>query len=279
MTMNAPDFLSTILDAKRRKVARSVARLPLAELRRDAEFVRRGAIGHTFSTRLLREGINVIAEIKRASPSKGALRPDLDPGELARASERGGAAALSVLTEEEFFKGSLEDLRAARAAVSLPVLRKDFVIDEWQIYESAAAGADAILLIVAALDDASLRSFRELAEDALGLDALVEVHTAAELERAEASGARLVGVNNRNLRTFEVSLETSVELAARVRGGALLVSESGLRDRQDILRLRSHGFRGFLIGETFMRAADPGAALAERIGARDAVDAGGAGRV
>jgi indole-3-glycerol phosphate synthase len=255
------DFLSTILEAKRRAVAESAARRPLAEVRREAGVVRRGAARHTLSAGLRREGINIIAEIKRASPSKGALRPDLDPGELARGYERGGAAALSVLTEEEFFKGSLEDLRAARAAVSIPVLRKDFVVGEWQIYESAAAGADAVLLIAAALDDAALRSFRELAEGELGMDALVEVHTAGELARAEASGAKLIGVNNRDLRTFEVSLETSIALAALAGGGALLVSESGLRDRQDILRLREHGFDGFLIGETFMRAADPGAAL------------------
>lgn len=255
------DFLSTILEAKRRAVAESAARRPLAEVRREAEAVRRGTTRHALSAGLRRDGINIIAEIKRASPSKGALRPGLDPGELARDYKRGGAAALSVLTEEEFFKGSLEDLRAARAAVSIPVLRKDFVVGEWQIYESAAAGADAVLLIVAALDDAALRSFRELAEDELGLDALVEVHTAGELARAEASGAKLIGVNNRDLRTFEVSLETSVALAALAGDGALLVSESGLRDRQDVLRLRGHGFAGFLIGETFMRAADPGAAL------------------
>lgn len=255
------DFLSTILEAKRRTVAESAARVPLAEVRREAEAARRGATRHALSAGLRREGINIIAEIKRASPSKGALRPDLDPGELARGYEGGGAVALSVLTEEEFFKGSLEDLRAARAAVSIPVLRKDFVVGEWQIYESAGAGADAVLLIAAALDDAALRSFRELAEDELGMDALVEVHTADELARAEASGAKLIGVNNRDLRTFEVSLETSIALAALAGGGALLVSESGLRDRQDILRLRGHGFGGFLIGETFMRAADPGAAL------------------
>ena len=271
--MNAQDFLSTILEAKRRGVAEASALRPLAELRREAEDARRGASRHALSASLRREGINIIAEIKRASPSKGALRPNLDPGELARSYERGGAVALSVLTEEEFFKGSLEDLRAARAAASLPVLRKDFVVSEWQIYESAAAGADAILLIVAALDDASLLSFRELAEDELGLDALVEVHTAEELKRAEASGAKLVGVNNRDLRTFEVSLETSVELAALARGDALLVSESGLRDRENLLRLRGHGFSGFLIGETFMRAADPGAALSELIDVRDAESA------
>ncbi len=264
--MNSPNFLSTILAAKRLRLAEAVALRPSAELRREAEAARHGAVHHTLSARLRREGINVIAEIKRASPSKGVLRPDLDPAEVARGYERGGAAALSVLTEEDFFQGSLEDLRAVRAAVSLPLLRKDFVIDEWQIYESAWAGADAVLLIAAALDDIALRSFRELAEDELGLDALVEVHTAEELARAEASGAKLIGVNNRNLRTFEVSLETSVVLAARAAGGALLVSESGLRDRQDIVRLREHGFSGFLIGETFMRAAEPGAALRELIG-------------
>ena len=274
--MTGPDFLSTIVETKRLAVAEAAARRPLGELRREVEARGHTATRQALSACLRRDGINVIAEIKRASPSKGALRPGLDPVELARSYERGGAAALSVLTEEEFFKGSLEDLRAARGAVSLPILRKDFVIDEWQIYESALAGADAILLIAAALDDSALRSFRELAEDGLGLDALVEVHTAEELARAEAAGAKLIGVNNRDLRTFEVSLETSVELAALARGGALLVSESGLRDRRDLQRLRGQGFDGFLIGETFMRAADPGAALRALVGREDAEGTAGA---
>lgn len=260
---STPDFLSTIIEAKRRRVRGAAAARPLASLRREAEDVRRAAARGAFGASVGREGVNVIAEIKRASPSKGALRPGLDAAELAGDYERGGAAALSVLTEEDFFKGSLADLRAARAGAGVPVLRKDFVFGEWQVYESAAAGADAVLLIVAALDDPLLRGLRELAEDELGMDALVEVHTAAEMERAEAAGARLVGVNNRDLRSFEVSLETSVALAPRAPAGATLVSESGLREGRDLARLRAHGYRAFLVGESFVRAANPGAALRE----------------
>ncbi len=175
--------------------------------------------------------------------------------------EAGGAAAISVLTEPEFFKGSLDDLKAARATTRLPILRKDFIVDEIQIVEAAAAGADAILLIVAALSDEELSRFRALAEEELGLDALVEVHDAAEMERAIQCGATLIGVNNRNLRTFATSLETSVELAALAPPGATLVSESGISSRADIVRLQECGYRGFLIGESLMRAADPVALL------------------
>ncbi|HEX8161273.1 MAG TPA: indole-3-glycerol phosphate synthase TrpC [Pyrinomonadaceae bacterium] len=256
--MSAPDILSRIVDARRRAVARDAAARPLPEVRERAREARRDAEPHALGKKLSREGsINVIAEIKRASPSKGELRGEVDPAALARAYERGGAAAISVLTEEEFFRGSLEDLRKVRAAVSLPVLRKDFIVDEWQVYEAAGAGADALLLIVAALDDATLARLRRLTEDELGMDALVEVHDAGELRRAEACGARIVGVNNRNLRTFEVTLETSAGLARLARSGALLVSESGLGARADLERLAALGFRGFLIGETLMRSDDP----------------------
>ncbi|MCA1643361.1 MAG: indole-3-glycerol phosphate synthase TrpC, partial [Acidobacteria bacterium] len=217
--------------------------------------------------KLSRDGaLNVIAEIKRASPSKGELRREVDAASRARSYERGGAAAISVLTEEEFFRGSLGDLREVRAAVSLPVLRKDFIIDEWQVYEAAEAGADALLLIVAALDDATLARLLRLTEDGLGMDALVEVHDAGELRRAESCGAKIVGVNNRNLRTFEVSLETSVELARAAETSALLVSESGLRARADLERLGALGFRGFLVGETLMRSDDPETLLRELTG-------------
>ena len=175
--------------------------------------------------------------------------------------EAGGAAAISVLTEPEFFKGSLDDLRAARATTQLPILRKDFIVDEIQIVEAAAAGADAILLIVAALSDAELSRFRILAEEELGLDALVEVHDPTEMRRAVECGATFIGVNNRNLRTFVTSLETSIELAALAPSGATLVSESGISSRADIQRLRQCGYRAFLIGESLMRAPDPGALL------------------
>src|SRR5207248_2699396 len=182
--------------------------------------------------------------------SKGELRAELDAAEVARAYQTGGAAAISVLTEEDYFRGSLADLRTVRAAVALPVLRKDFIFDEWQVYEAAEAGADALLLIVAALDAEMLMRLRRLTEDELGMDALVEVHTLDELRRAEACGAQFIGVNNRNLQTFDVRLATSDELIAASHSDARFVSESGLRTRADLQRLRVLGFNGFLIGET-----------------------------
>jgi indole-3-glycerol phosphate synthase len=226
-----------------------------------ADEARRNATPHALSKALRRDGINVIAEFKRRSPSKGIIRPDADLLQIVRSYEAGGAAAISVLTEEDYFSGSLDDLRTVKASISLPVLRKDFVFEEYQVYESAAAGADAILLIVAALDDELLLNLRRLAEDELGLDALVEVHTSEEMRRAMDCGAKLIGVNNRDLRTFEVSLETSLSLASDAPSEALLVSESGLRTREDLRRLHAAGFRGFLIGETLMRAEEPQQAL------------------
>ena len=203
----------------------------------------------------------MIAEFKRRSPSKGAIRVDANLIEVVRSYEAGGAVAISVLTEEDYFSGSLDDLRQVKAAVNLPVLRKDFVFDEYQVYESAAAGADAILLIVAALDDDALMSLRRLAEDELGMDALVEVHTSDEMKRAVSCGAQIIGVNNRDLRTFEVTLETSVSLAREAPREALLISESGLHSPDDLRRLRAAGYQGFLIGETLMRADDPAQAV------------------
>ncbi|HVG28809.1 MAG TPA: indole-3-glycerol phosphate synthase TrpC [Pyrinomonadaceae bacterium] len=266
--MSEQDFLGRIVEARRQAVARDAEARPLAQVRRRAHVARRDAAPRALREKLSRGGtINVIAEIKRASPSKGELRGEIDPAALARAYERGGAAAISVLTEEEFFRGSLEDLRKVRGAVSLPVLRKDFIVDEWQVYEAAEAGSDALLLIVAALDDATLARLLRLTEGELGMDALVEVHDAGELRRAQSCGAQLVGVNNRNLRTFEVSLETSVELARLATPGVLLVSESGLGARADLERLAALGFRGFLIGETLMRSDDPETLLRELTGA------------
>jgi indole-3-glycerol phosphate synthase len=256
--MTPGNFLDRIIEKKRARLAASVSERPLGEVRRAAEGRRGEAVRHAFSRALADEGrVNVIAEFKRASPSKGEIRGGADVAGVARAYEAGGAAALSVLTEEDFFRGSLRDLSGAKESTGLPVLRKDFVFDEYQIYEAADAGADAVLLIAAMLDDGALAGLRRLAEDELGLDALVEVHTAEEMGRAGEAGARLVGVNNRDLRTFQVSLETSVELAAHAPGGALLVSESGLREAADLRRLRAHGYRAFLIGETFMRAERP----------------------
>jgi indole-3-glycerol phosphate synthase len=262
MNATPPDFLTRIIEQKRVRLARAMSLQPVEELRAAASDARREAKPHALRSALARAGrFHIIAEIKRASPSLGDIRRDLSPAALAREYEAGGASAISVLTEEDHFKGSLADLREVRESTSLPLLRKDFIVDEWQIYEAAAARADALLLIVAALDDATLARLLRLAEDELGMDALVEVHTAGELRRAAGCGAKLVGVNNRNLHDFEVSLETSVELAARAPQDALLVSESGLRTQADLSRLSSLGYRGFLIGETLMRAENPCDAL------------------
>jgi indole-3-glycerol phosphate synthase len=212
---------------------------------------------HAFRSALERDAINVIAEFKRRSPSKGVIRDGASPTEMARAYKAGGAVAMSVLTEEDYFAGSLEDLREVKSIVNLPVLRKDFIVDEYQVYESAAAGADAILLIVAALDDELLSRLKRLAEDEFQIDVLVEVHTSEEMKRAAACGAKLIGVNNRDLRTFEVSLDTSLRLAREAPAGAVLISESGLKSYDDLRRLYDAGYRGFLIGETLMRAEDP----------------------
>ncbi len=256
------NFLERIVERKRGRLAAEASARPLAEVRREAERRRRQSPPHAFRQALADESrVNVIAEFKRASPSKGEIRGGADAAEIARAYEAGGAAALSVLTEEDFFRGSLGDLAEVKESVALPVLRKDFIFDEYQVYETAAAGADALLLIAAALTDEVLESLRRLAEHDLGLDALVEVHTPEEMRRAAAAGASLVGVNNRDLRTFNVSLETSVGLAARAPAGAILVSESGLRDAEDLKRLRACGYRAFLIGETLMRAGRPGEEL------------------
>jgi len=255
------DVLSEIIAKKRERLLAASELVPLAQIQRLATEARRNAVPHALSDSLRADGINVIAEFKRRSPSKGVIRPDADLLQIVKCYEAGGAAAISVLTEEDYFSGSLDDLRAVKATVRLPVLRKDFVFDEYQVYESAAAGADAILLIVAALDDELLLRLRRLAEDELGLDALVEVHTSSEMKRAVACDARLIGVNNRDLRTFEVLLETSLSLAREVPSAALLISESGLRTRDDLQLLHSVGYRGFLIGETLMRAEDPQQAL------------------
>src|SRR6185503_19868747 len=233
----------------------------IAKKRERVREAKTSARPHAFRSALQRDGINIIAEFKRRSPSKGMIRADANLIDIARAYEAGGAVAMSVLTEEDYFAGSLEDLRQVKSTVDLPVLRKDFIFDEYQIYESAAVGADAILLIVAALEDELLSRLRRLTEDELQIDALVEVHTSEEMKRAGACGAKLIGVNNRNLRTFEVLLETSLSLAREAPSEALLISESGLNNSADLERLRDAGYRGFLIGETLMRADDPAAAL------------------
>ncbi|MDQ3755901.1 MAG: indole-3-glycerol phosphate synthase TrpC [Acidobacteriota bacterium] len=260
------DFLETIIDSKRARLAREMSARPLASVREAAQVIRASAPSHALRAALT-DGtrLNVIAEIKRASPSKGEIRSDADPIGIAREYAANGAAAISVLTEEDYFKGSLDDLRAVKAAVAVPVLRKDFIFDEWQVYETAEAGAEALLLIVAALADEELANLRQLTEEKLGMDALVEVHDVEELRRAVHCGANLVGVNNRNLRTFAVSLDVSREISRHAPADVLLISESGLRTHDDLRGLRARGFTGFLIGETLMRAEQPGAALREMI--------------
>jgi indole-3-glycerol phosphate synthase len=250
------DILSQIIAKKRLTVASAKRSMPPEQLRTTALNVRADMKAHALRTALTGNAINIIAEFKRRSPSKGTIRENADAATLAHSYESAGAAAISVLTEESYFAGALDDLLAVRAVVSIPILRKDFVFDEWQLYESAAAGADALLLIVAALDDETLARLLKLTEEDLGMDALVEIHTQEEMERAVALGAELIGVNNRDLRTFEVSTETSLHLAQFAPAATVLVSESGLAP-DEVLKLKAVGYSGFLIGETLMRAADP----------------------
>lgn len=257
------NILSQIVARKRQDVDAAKMAVSFETVCDTARRARRNATTHALRTALsATDRINIIAEFKRRSPSKGLIRDGADPAQIVHDYASAGAAAISVLTEENFFDGSLADLRASRDAVDLPLLRKDFIFDDYQIYEAAAAGADAVLLIVAVLDDARLASLREIAEDELGLDALIEVHDEQEMKKARHCGANLIGVNNRDLRTFDVSLETSLRLADRAPLRATLVSESGLKTTEDLLRLKQVGYRGFLIGESLMRAESPGEALA-----------------
>ena len=255
------NFLAEIVERKRARCDRSQAEISGERLRSAALEARQGAENHALRRALEIKQNSVIAEIKRASPSKGEIQHRVVPREMARAYFRGGATAISVLTEEDYFQGSLADLRAVREAVPLPILRKDFIIDEFQIYETAEAGADALLLIAAILSDEQLSAYRRITEDELCMDALVEVHSADEMRRATRCGATLIGVNNRNLSTFEVSLNVSLGLAREAPEDAILISESGLNSGEDLRKLRACGYRGFLIGEHLMRAGDPAAAL------------------
>jgi indole-3-glycerol phosphate synthase len=254
--------LNRIIEARRAEVARRKRIMPEAMLRIAAG---KADSPRDFAGALSRNQLNVIAEIKKASPSAGVLRQQFEPVALAQGFEQAGAAALSVLTEEENFQGALAHLRDARKGVSLPALRKDFIIDPWQVWEARAASADSFLLIAAALDDVSLAALLLLGRE-LGMEALVEAHTAEEVERALAAGARIIGVNNRNLHTLEVRVETSFELIDAIPDGRVAVSESGLRSAEDLRKLRAAGFDAFLIGESLMREADPGAALRRLIG-------------
>lgn len=243
-------FLEEILELKKTRVeaAKAKGNRQKAKIERPSHLLR-AALNDA-------NKIHIIAEIKRASPSKGIINDKIDVAEVAQMYECGGATAISVLTEEDKFCGSLDDLELARSVVEIPILRKDFIYDEFQIHEAKAVGADVILLIVAMLDDDKLLQLRQLAEDELGLDALVEVHTREELDRAVKIGAKIIGVNNRDLHSFKVSLDVSRELIKFAPKDALMIAESGLVSREDILELKSLGYRGFLIGETLMRSGN-----------------------
>ena len=257
------DVLQTILARKAVEIAERSAQRPL-EAVREAALAQPEARGFAQALRAKRalDLPAVIAEVKKASPSKGLIRPDFDPAAIARSYEAGGAACLSVLTDIDYFQGSDAYLQQARAACALPVLRKDFTIDEYQVYEARALGADCILLIVAALDDRRMAELTVLALD-LGMDVLVEVHDLDELERALQVPAPLLGINNRNLRTFDVSLDTTLALRDAVPGDRILVTESGISTRADVAKMREAGVHAFLVGEALMRHRDPGAALRE----------------
>jgi indole-3-glycerol phosphate synthase len=255
MVHAVPDILARIVETKRAELARLAG--VRAKLEREAAA---RSDFRDFRAALTANQPAIIAEIKKASPSKGVFLRSYDPASIARKYTAGGAAALSVLTDRDFFQGSLDDLAAARAAVGIPVLRKDFTIDELHVVEAAAHGADAILLIAAILEEKELRRLRELAAH-YGMAALVEVHNAEELDSAVASGAGIIGVNNRNLHTFEVALETALKLAEKIPAGVLRVAESGIHARADITRLQHAGFQAFLVGEHLMKSSDPEAAL------------------
>lgn len=260
------DFLSRILEYKQQEVEAAQREIPEARLRDLAEAVQeRRPFEAKLAARRGRDGVNIIAEIKRGSPSRGAIRSDLDPAAFAACYERGGAAAVSVLTDRAFFNGGLEDLAKVRDACRLPLLRKDFIISHYQIYEAAARGADAVLLIVRALAPEFLRTCLELC-DQLRLGALVEIHSPAELELAGRAGARLIGINNRDLTTFETDIRTSIDIAASLSADQVAVAESGIQAREQIETLLEAGLWNFLIGESLVRSTDPEAFLGQLLG-------------
>lgn len=260
------DILNQIVAVKRQEVAAASKRQSLASIRADAEsrVLTRDFVG-ALKRKVAAGRAAVIAEVKKASPSKGVLRADFIPADIAQSYAEHGAACLSVLTDRTFFQGSVDYLKQARASCDLPVLRKDFMIDPYQIYESRAMGADAILLIAACLDDAQMADMEHIAHG-LDMAVLVEVHDSAELERALRLRTPLVGVNNRNLRTFEVSLQTTLDLAGQLPAGRLLITESGILSASDVDRMRQAGIHAFLVGEAFMRAPEPGEALTALFG-------------
>ena len=256
------DILNQIVAVKREEVDASIKQKPLAAMRFDAEsrVLTRDFVG-ALRTKIAAGKPAVIAEVKKASPSKGVLRADFIPADIAQSYAEYGAACLSVLTDRQFFQGTTDYLKQARASCSLPVLRKDFMVDPYQVYEARVMGADCILLIAACLDDAQMKPLEALAS-LLDMAVLVEVHDEAELERALKLKTPLIGINNRNLKTFEVSLDTTLSLLRDVPSDRLLVTESGIHSREDVLRMGAAGVNAFLVGEAFMRAPDPGAALA-----------------
>lgn len=257
--------LACIIDTKRQELKRARTEAPLSAWVDDLE---RMPPPRDFAAALRRgpgDPVRVIAEVKKASPSKGVIREDFDPAAIARAYADAGAAAISVLTDRDYFQGSLENLERVREAVDLPLLRKDFTIDPYQVYEARRHGADAVLLIAAVLDDGELKELLAVA-GRLGLSALVEVHTAAELERALGAGARLVGINNRDLATFDTTLATTYELLKGIPDDVVRVSESGIRTRDEVRELEAAGLDAILVGESLMRRPDVGAALRELLG-------------
>jgi len=260
---NTGTVLDRILESRRAEVEHRKKVLPETALKYG---VKAASPVRDFSAALSRNGLNILAELKPASPSHGVFREPFDPPGLAAALESAGAAALSVLTESEFFRGSLKNLRDARKSVNLPILRKDFIFDPWQVWEARANDADSFLLMAAVLRDAPLRDLIALGRE-LGMEPLVEVHTAGELDRALAAGSRIIGVNNRDLKTLDVRVETSFELIERIPDDCIAVSESGLRSHDDLQKLREAGFDAFLIGEHLMLAPDPAAALVQLLGA------------
>ena len=263
---DTPDILKKIVARKHEEIAERRARVSRAELAEGLVEVDapRGFV-NALQAKVDAGLPAVIAEIKKASPSKGVLREDFRPAEIARSYAKGGAACLSVLTDIDFFQGADRYLQQARTACSLPVIRKDFIVDPYQVVEARAIAADCILLIAACLDDVQLQGLNDLAHE-LGMDVLIEVHDGDELERALQTGNRLIGINNRNLRTFEVSLQTTLELLGRIPEGRLVVTESGILAPEDVRLMREHEVHAFLVGEAFMRAEDPGARLADLFG-------------
>jgi indole-3-glycerol phosphate synthase len=255
-------ILDRIVEARRHSCFLRQKLIPLNMLRMT---IKRNDPPRDFAGAISRDAINVVAELKKASPSRGVLKEDFNPVALAKQFTENGAAALSILTEEEFFQGALENIGKARKSAPLPALRKDFLFDPWQVWESRASNADSFLLIVAILEDASLKEMIALGRE-LDMEPLVEVHTRAELHRALDAGARVIGVNNRDLRTFELSLETSLDLIDQIPDECIAVCESGIHSRADIERLRAAGYDAFLVGEHLMQAADPGAALRVLVG-------------